>query len=81
MFPDDVKGGNVSETANNLIVDTLHQTTNPVIGIATGSTPLGMYKSLVERYKSGEVSFRELSTFNLDEYVGLGKEDPNSYFH
>lgn len=42
-----------------------------VLGLATGDTPLGMYKELIETYKRDEVDFTDVTTFNLDEYYGL----------
>lgn len=42
-----------------------------VLGCPTGSSPLGMYRRLIELYKEGKVSFRNVVTFNMDEYVGL----------
>ncbi|PAV56386.1 hypothetical protein WR25_07691 [Diploscapter pachys] len=50
-----------------------------VLGLPTGSTPLGMYKRLIEFYKAGTVSFRYVITFNMDEYVGLPRDHPESY--
>ena len=50
-----------------------------VLGLPTGSSPLGMYKELIERYKKQEVSFRHVITFNMDEYVDLPEEHPESY--
>ncbi|MBQ9705763.1 MAG: glucosamine-6-phosphate deaminase [Paludibacteraceae bacterium] len=50
-----------------------------VLGLPTGSSPLGMYKELVRLYQSGVVSFRNVVTFNMDEYVGLPEEHPESY--
>lgn len=41
-----------------------------VLGLPTGSTPLGMYKQLIEFHKAGKVSFKYVKTFNMDEYVG-----------
>ncbi len=53
---------------------------NPfVLGLPTGSTPLGTYKKLIELYKEGKVSFKNVVTFNMDEYVGIPKEHPQSY--
>jgi len=49
------------------------------LGLPTGSTPLGMYKKLIEFYKKGEVSFEYVKTFNMDEYVGLPRDHPESY--
>lgn len=50
-----------------------------VMGLPTGSTPLGTYKELIQRYKDGKVSFKNVVTFNMDEYVGLPEEHPESY--
>lgn len=50
-----------------------------ILGCPTGSSPLGMYKRLIELYKEGKVSFQNVVTFNMDEYVGLPEEHPESY--
>ena len=50
-----------------------------VLGLPTGSTPLGMYAELIELNKAGKVSFANVVTFNMDEYVGLPEEHPESY--
>ncbi|MGN1213275.1 MAG: 6-phosphogluconolactonase, partial [Bacteroidaceae bacterium] len=49
------------------------------LGCPTGSSPLGLYKALIELYKEGKVSFENVVTFNMDEYVGLPEEHPESY--
>lgn len=50
-----------------------------VLGCPTGSSPLGMYKKLIELNKAGKVSFQNVVTFNMDEYVGLPEDHPESY--
>jgi len=50
-----------------------------VLGLPTGSTPIGVYQNLVKYYKEGKVSFSKVITFNMDEYVGLGENDVESY--
>lgn len=50
-----------------------------ILGLPTGSSPLGMYKCLTELYKQGKVSFENVVTFNMDEYVGLAEDHPESY--
>ena len=50
-----------------------------VLGLPTGSSPIGMYQGLVKAYKEGRVSFKNVLTFNMDEYVGLPEEHPESY--
>ena len=52
-----------------------------VLGLPTGSSPLGVYKNLIEMYKAGKVSFKNVVTFNMDEYVGLPKEHDQSYWY
>ena len=54
---------------------------NPfVLGCPTGSTPIGMYKTLIELNKKGLISFENVVTFNLDEYVGMAQDHPESYY-
>lgn len=50
-----------------------------VLGLPTGSSPLGVYKVLVEKYKAGEISFENIVTFNMDEYIGIPRDHPESY--
>ncbi|WP_368157611.1 glucosamine-6-phosphate deaminase [Aeromonas sp. R10-2] len=50
-----------------------------VLGLPTGGTPLNTYKRLIELHKAGEVSFQNVVTFNMDEYVGLSEDHPESY--
>ena len=51
-----------------------------VLGLPTGSTPLGTYAELIAIYRAGKVSFKNVVTFNMDEYVGLPKNHPQSYY-
>ena len=72
------------EWAANHIADAInnHGEDRPfVLGLPTGSTPLGGYKRLIEMNKSGKVSFKNVVTFNMDEYVGLPKEHDQSYWY
>jgi glucosamine-6-phosphate deaminase len=50
-----------------------------VLGLATGGTPVRLYQQLVARHKDGELSFKDVITYNLDEYYPIGPLDPNSY--
>ncbi|CAG9819635.1 unnamed protein product [Phaedon cochleariae] len=52
-----------------------------VLGLPTGSTPFGMYKKLIEYHKAGKVSFKYVKTFNMDEYVSLPRDHPESYHY
>ena len=51
-----------------------------VLGLPTGSTPLGTYTCLINLFKQGSISFKNVITFNMDEYVGLPQSDPQSYY-
>lgn len=60
----------------------LHQSSSEkpfVLGLPTGSSPLGTYDELIKLYRAGKVSFANVITFNMDEYVGIPKEHPQSY--
>ena len=50
-----------------------------ILGLPTGSTPLGTYKELIRLYKKGQVSFKNVVTFNMDEYVRIPEDHPESY--
>ena len=52
-----------------------------VLGLPTGSTPLGVYKELIEMFKKGKISFANVVTFNMDEYIGLDAKHPQSYHY
>ncbi len=70
----------MSEKAAAFVAEQLRDKNNSVLGLATGSTPEGMYKKLVEMYKKSCLDFSMVTTFNLDEYVGLSPEHPQSYY-
>ncbi|WP_339617616.1 glucosamine-6-phosphate deaminase [uncultured Gilvimarinus sp.] len=59
----------------------LKQKPNSVLGLATGSTPVALYKALIARNQNGDVSFANAHSFNLDEYLGLADDHPQSYRH
>src|SRR5690625_4563084 len=71
----------MSKVACDLVSEKVKQVKNTVLGLATGSTPEGMYACLIEKNKRGDVSFKDVTTFNLDEYLGLAEENPNSYHY
>lgn len=52
---------------------------NSILGLATGSTPIGLYKNLIEMNKAGEIDFSDITSFNLDEYYSLSPENDQSY--
>jgi glucosamine-6-phosphate deaminase len=69
----------MSRAAAGHVVRTLQERADAVLGLATGSTPVGMYQELVRLYKLGGIDFSQVTTFNLDEYVGLSSNHPRSY--
>jgi len=69
----------LSEMAAERIITKLSAKPDAVLGLATGSTPEGMYDALIKAYKQKRISFAEATTFNLDEYVNLDPKDENSY--
>lgn len=64
-----------------IIVNQINQKKDSVLGLATGGTPVGMYKELVKSYREGKVDFGKVITFNLDEYYGVDHENINSYHY
>lgn len=62
------------------VKDRLLKKPNLVLGLATGSTPLGLYKEMIKMHKEEGISFKHVVTFNLDEYLGLPPDHPQSYY-
>lgn len=71
----------MSRKAANLIAAQILMKPDCVLGLATGSTPIGIYKRLVEQFEAGDLDFSRATTVNLDEYCGLAKDDPQSYHY
>ena len=69
----------LSRKAADLIAAQILLKPDCVLGLATGSTPIGAYQNLVKKYQQGDLDFSKLTTFNLDEYLGLTGEHPQSY--
>jgi glucosamine-6-phosphate deaminase len=69
----------MSKEAALIVVDRLRKKPNLVLGLATGSTPLGLYKELIRLHVNEGLDFSKVSTFNLDEYVGLSPRHDQSY--
>lgn len=67
--------------AAEIIARIIKEKPNAVLGLATGSTPLDIYRELIKMYRRGEVSFKNVRTINLDEYVSLPPEHEQSYAH
>ena len=70
----------MSKKAADIIFSFLKNNPNATLGLATGSTPIGTYNELIKKYNKNEISFENVTTFNLDEYIGLEPFHPQSYF-
>ena len=70
-----------SLVAAQLVANQIKEKEDSILGLATGSSPVGMYKELVDMYNAGEISFKKIRTVNLDEYAGLADDDINSYHY
>ena len=71
----------MSRKAANIISAQVLMKPDCVLGLATGSTPIGLYQQLVAWYEKGDLDFSEVRTVNLDEYKGLSRENDQSYYY
>src|SRR2546427_8012208 len=71
----------MSKVAAQIVAELLNTKPSAVLGMATGSTPLGLYQELVRLHKKEQLDFSRVTTFNLDEYVGLPVNHPQSYHY
>mgnify|MGYP005778320433 FL=1 len=69
----------MSRTAANILSAQVILKPDSVLGLATGSSPIGIYQQLIAWYRKGDLDFRSVKTVNLDEYVGLSPDHPQSY--
>lgn len=69
----------LSIRACRLVEEQVTHSPTSVLGLATGDTPLGTYKEMIKGYKKGKVNYQGVRTINLDEYVGLSSDHPQSY--
>lgn len=70
----------ISRAVSSIIIEQIKNKPSSVLGFATGSSPIETYKRIIEAYESGEISLKDITTFNLDEYCGLEHSDKNSYY-
>jgi glucosamine-6-phosphate deaminase len=77
IIHDDAKS--VADSAAEWVNTLIQKKSNPVLGLATGSTPISLYQVLVEQHQQGLTSFANVTTFNLDEYYDIAKDNPQSY--
>ncbi len=71
----------LSKKAAEIVKEEMMKKKDLVLGLATGSTPLGLYKELIKMHKEEGLDFSKVTTFNLDEYIGIDYQDPNSYHY
>ena len=71
----------MSRKAANFISAQVIMKPDCVLGLATGSTPIGTYKQLIEKFNNGDLDFSQVKTANLDEYKGLTKDNDQSYYY
>lgn len=69
----------MSKKAGEIFIEAISKKPDIVLGLATGSTPIGMYKEIIRAYKEDGLDLSKVKTFNLDEYVGLSPDHPSSY--
>jgi glucosamine-6-phosphate deaminase len=79
IITDDYDG--MSRKAASLVAEELRKNKKLVLGLATGSTPLGLYKELIRMHKEEGLDFSQVRTFNLDEYLGLDPTHDQSYHY
>lgn len=70
----------VSKKAAEIMLKVVKEKERPVLGLATGSSPIGLYQNLISDHKENHTSYENVVTFNLDEYVGLPKDHAESYY-
>lgn len=70
----------VSAKAASIIIRELVTKPNAILGLATGTSPIGVYERLIEAYQKNIISFKDVKTYNLDEYVGIDQNHPQSYY-
>lgn len=70
----------VSKLASDIFIAEINNNPSLTLGLATGGTPKGLYKNMILEYKNNNVDFSNVKTFNLDEYLGLDKENSQSYY-
>ena len=71
----------MSRKAANIIAAQMILKPNSVLGLATGSSPIGTYKELIKKCEEGDIDFSDITTVNLDEYRGLPRTNDQSYYY
>lgn len=71
----------MSKEAGKIVNAAVKNNPEITLGLATGSTPVGLYKEMIKAYEAGEISFKKVKSFNLDEYCGLTRDNDQSYYY
>ena len=71
----------LSELGASIIAKLIKEKPNCTLGLATGSSPVGTYQNLIKAYQNGEISFKDVHSYNLDEYCGIDRNHPQSYYY
>lgn len=69
----------IAKEMAQVFIDKVNENPSCVLGLATGSSPIGIYQNMIKAYQEGKVSFKNVTTFNLDEYLGLDGNHDQSY--
>ena len=70
-----------SKVVADIFSNAIQENPNIILGLATGSSPIGTYKNLIKDYQDNKISFKNVKTYNLDEYVGISRENDQSYYY
>ncbi|MBU1143622.1 MAG: glucosamine-6-phosphate deaminase [Firmicutes bacterium] len=70
----------VSKKAASIVIKEIKKNPELKIGLATGSSPIGLYKNLIDAYQKNKISFKDVVSYNLDEYIGIDRSHPQSYY-
>ncbi|MGX2958984.1 glucosamine-6-phosphate deaminase [Peribacillus sp. JNUCC 23] len=71
----------MSQKAAEIVIEKIKENTQIHLGLATGGTPEGLYNRLIKDHKESHTSYKQVKSFNLDEYIGLSATNPNSYHY
>lgn len=69
-----------SKKASQIFIEAIKENPSITLGLATGSSPVGIYQNLIDSYRNKEISFANVKTYNLDEYVGIERSNSQSYY-
>ena len=71
----------IGKAVAEIIINQVNAKPDSVLGFATGASPVPTYKCIIDAFEKGQVSLKDITTFNLDEYCGLNRENVNSYYY